>query len=244
MRILATSDLHGRRDWFQWILNVAPRFDAIAIAGDIIDQDSDPILQIAFIRRWVENVHKTGTRLLLTDGNHDMAIQPQWPRNEPSSKWADFVTRAQLEETWMHALAQEGADMVAGMTKVVTNGGQLLVTSLQYGREHESANETALQGAAKIRRALPVRWLVLHHEPPPGLLGHPAVSSPALGEWIERFQPDVVLVGHDHEAPARHGTCVEKFGITRVINAGQDSRRKHPACVELDMTSLRFLWRK
>jgi aspartate carbamoyltransferase catalytic subunit len=33
-------------------------------------------------------------------------------------------------------------------------------------------------------------------------------------------------------------------GLTRIINAGQDDRREHPTYVELDTTTMRFLWRK
>ena len=37
MKLLATSDLHNRHDWYAWLHNKAPQYDAVVIAGDLLD---------------------------------------------------------------------------------------------------------------------------------------------------------------------------------------------------------------
>jgi Icc-related predicted phosphoesterase len=37
MRLLLTADLHYRIHWFRWLIEQAPNFDLICIAGDLLD---------------------------------------------------------------------------------------------------------------------------------------------------------------------------------------------------------------
>jgi Icc-related predicted phosphoesterase len=37
MRLLLTADLHFRLHWFRWLIEQAPDFDLICIAGDLLD---------------------------------------------------------------------------------------------------------------------------------------------------------------------------------------------------------------
>jgi Icc-related predicted phosphoesterase len=37
MKLLLTADLHFRVDWFRWLLEQAPNYDLICIAGDLLD---------------------------------------------------------------------------------------------------------------------------------------------------------------------------------------------------------------
>ena len=37
MKLLLTADLHFRLHWFRWLIEQAPDFDLICIAGDLLD---------------------------------------------------------------------------------------------------------------------------------------------------------------------------------------------------------------
>ncbi len=240
MKLLVTSDLHGRRDWFAWLLLATKNHDALVIAGDLLDQNSDPLLQIGFLRVWVEEFSRTGKLLFLCDGNHDAFPAVAWPRETTPSRWTDFVVRAQVAEHWTMALLEEGADIVGGMTRLL-EGAQLIVTSL-FDQPDDSVALLLLQEGAALRRRARVPWIVLSHRPPPGLLASPSASSTALAAWIEEFQPNAIFTGHDHEAPARSGTCCEQIGLSKVFNVGNNSLGRRPHSLTIDMATMRFSW--
>jgi Icc-related predicted phosphoesterase len=242
MKILATADLHGNTSWYRWLLRRAPSVDAIIVAGDLLDMFSDPIPQIEALRRWVDAVTRTRTTLLLCAGNHDRESTPLvWPAPvEPDAR--AFADRARLAERWMDALLEEGATMVGGMTQSLDREPPILVTSLIYGSEHDQFNESLLAEAAASRRQNPSPWLVLHHQPPVGVLGDMHMGSATLRSWIERFRPTAVFTGHDHSSPFRADTACERIGPTRVFNAGHRSQAKRPCAVELDVATMRFSW--
>jgi Icc-related predicted phosphoesterase len=37
MKILLTADLHFRTEWFRWLVEQAPGYDLVCIAGDLLD---------------------------------------------------------------------------------------------------------------------------------------------------------------------------------------------------------------
>jgi Icc-related predicted phosphoesterase len=37
VKLLSTADLHFRIDWFRWLIEQAPRYDLVCIAGDLLD---------------------------------------------------------------------------------------------------------------------------------------------------------------------------------------------------------------
>src|ERR1700688_4690074 len=37
MKLLLTADLHFRIDWFRWLIEQAPNYDLVCIAGDLLD---------------------------------------------------------------------------------------------------------------------------------------------------------------------------------------------------------------
>jgi DNA repair exonuclease SbcCD nuclease subunit len=201
--------------------------------------DSDPLIQVAFLRQWIEKAHRAGKKILLCDGNHDSLAGVSWPTNQPPSAWSDFCSRAQIGEHWTNALLEEGASVVGGMTEVIA--GDLIVTSLRYATDESSA-VSLLEKGASLRRAQRLPWVLLHHEPPPGVLGHPALASPALAQWIHDYAPTAVFCGHDHHSPLRNETCFERIGLSRVFNVGHDASAKRPLTVTIDTTSMRFSW--
>ena len=37
MKLLLTADLHYRLHWFRWLIEQAPSYDLVCIAGDLLD---------------------------------------------------------------------------------------------------------------------------------------------------------------------------------------------------------------
>jgi uncharacterized protein len=72
MKLLHTTDLHFRCDWFDWIAAQAPRFDAVCISGDLLDmvgpQRKDFRTQIKWVRDWIR---RFPGKLFICSGNHD-----------------------------------------------------------------------------------------------------------------------------------------------------------------------------
>jgi len=86
-------------------------------------------------------------------------------------------------------------------------------------------------GKGTIEDDLRERWassneIVAIHAPPDGLgldlcVDGRKVGSRAIGRWVEREQPYMVLSGHLHESPWVSGKSVEEAGRTVVVQPGQ-----------------------
>jgi Icc-related predicted phosphoesterase len=40
MKLLLTADFHFRTDWFRWLMEQAPSYDLVCVAGDLLDMFS------------------------------------------------------------------------------------------------------------------------------------------------------------------------------------------------------------
>ena len=72
MRILAVSDLHFGLKQFDWVATQADAYDAIVIAGDLLDIAGhlDLDAQITVVEKYLHAM-AAKTRLLVCSGNHD-----------------------------------------------------------------------------------------------------------------------------------------------------------------------------
>ena len=251
MKILATSDLHGRRDWYGWILTQASKFDAVIIAGDLLDKFADDLYaQVAFLGQWIVQMKATQPHLFLVDGNHDHngQLASSGLLLKDGSQPNDFVREASLRECWMDELASRYGErcVAGGMVKRYPELDNMIVTSLPYEPQGEHDHEKLMQQGSILRRQMKLGpcWIVLHHEPPPGKLGAEENSSPALGQFIEEFQPRMVFCGHDHQAPFRSDTCCEQVGLTYVFNPGHDPDGKQPCHIVLETKTMKFTWNR
>lgn len=92
MKILSVGDIHNRASFRRWILDQAPRFDAVCLAGDLLDMfDTDE----AGLRRQAESTLKwlsafpSGTRVFAVTGNHDA-----WQDETPAYDQGAWLQRA------------------------------------------------------------------------------------------------------------------------------------------------------
>ena len=103
--------------------------------------------------------------------------------------------------------------------------------------------EATLEAAADRRGPGP--WVWIYHSPPEGPLawtGSRHYGDEAVSRWIERFEPDVVLCGHIHQAPfAPGGSWADRVGRTWLFNPGRQMGGV-PAFVDIDLTEGTAVW--
>jgi len=192
MRLLVLTDIHDRPPVMERILDEALPCDLILLGGDITDfgtvGDSD---------RLVDQVQRRGVPVLAVAGNCDSAEIEQ----RLVDRGISLFRRGECRE----GVGLQGLSAMPPWRKMYQFTEQELAEHLRDGHAR-------LAGAAK--------HVVLSHAPPYGcradrtyLMRH--VGSRALREFVDRYQPDLVLCGHIHEARG-----VDCIGSTQVVNCG------------------------
>ena len=90
------------------------------------------------------------------------------------------------------------------------------------------------------------KWVWIHHAPPDrspvSWTGKKFGGDDALIEWIKRFNPDIVLSGHIHNAPFYpDGSWVDRIGRTWVFNPGKQIGPR-PTFITLDLPPMTAQW--
>ena len=227
MRILLTSDLHYKLRQFDWLLNAAPDFDAVVIAGDHIDaQSSLPgAVQIAALSATFSALAQK-CRLFVCSGNHDLNA---WNgRGEKVANWLEPV---------------RGIGVAVDGETVAVDDTLFTVCPWWDGPYTRGDVERMLERAAVDRHAR--RWVWVYHAPPEGLLswtGKRHYGDAVLPELVKRFSPTAVLCGHIHEAPFKTGgSWIDRIGKTWLFNAGRQIGDV-PARVEIDLARQAARW--
>jgi len=227
VRILAVSDLHYRLRQLDWLLAAAPSFDAVTIAGDLLDIRSPVTLDVQAVAVTAALRALAGeTAVFAASGNHDLD-----GRDAAGEKAA----------RWMLPLPTWGVHADNSSTPL----GDDLVTVCPWwdGPHARAALDRVLAAAATRPRR---RWIWVHHAPPAGsplaFDGRRAWGDDVLSGWIARFAPDVVLTGHVHQAPfTPGGGWADRVGSTWVFNAGRQAGPV-PAHVTLDLEAGTAAW--
>lgn len=246
MKFLITSDLHGREDWYFWLLGQSSLYDALIVAGDLLDMSNEPTEQIAKLWNWTLMV-KQKTTLLVCDGNHDFNSRAfEWvdvPIFTGNPAWHHFAAAAQSAEHWMDVLTEDEVMIGSGVTAALPKLGGAIVTSLYDDNRSNHVNSGLWEEGAMLRRkSQGAAWFVLHHRPPKGLLGDAESASPDLEELIDEYQPRAVFCGHDHQSPFRKATCAEVFGLSAVFNPGWKQKTAIPCHILLDTRTMKYEW--
>ena len=114
MRLLLVADLHYTLPQFDWLVRVAPAFDVVVIAGDLLDISSTVPLnaQAVVVLRYLRLLHET-TTLVVGSGNHDLTGPDA--RGEQAALWlaeartgGEFVTFPDEEPAEGLAGAEQG----------------------------------------------------------------------------------------------------------------------------------------
>ena len=228
MRLLLVSDLHYSLPQLDWVVQVAPSFDLVVLAGDQLDIGSTVSLDVqsVVVLRYLSLLQAAG-RVAVCSGNHDLTGPDA--RGEQSALW--------LAEARAAGVPSDGDSFVVGDT---------LVTICPWwdGPLGRQALDARLAADA-VRR--PARWIWVYHWPPLGSptcwTGRRDYGDADLAAWIGRHQPDIVLTGHVHESPFKPaGAWADRIGSTWVFNAGRQMGPV-PAHIAIDLQAGSAAWR-
>lgn len=219
MKILHVADLHFRQQWFEWIAAHANQFDAVCIAGDLLNmwitRDVSLRAQTKWIRDWVRCAFKG--HLFVCSGNHD------WWTN-------DEITDTDASGGWLRKLRRN--DVTCDNHGAVVGGVFIFC--------HSYAARAPLP-APKSNQ-----WVLLHHEPPAGCEASLTGDSGAdLGSRHLREQisaaarpPRLILSGHVHRPKSWRGEIDRSI----VLNPTFDEEASFPNHVRIDFSSGLVTW--
>jgi len=227
MRLLLVSDLHYSLRQLDWVVQVAPSYDLVVMAGDHLDISSSVSLdaQSVVILQYL-SLLKTAGQVAASSGNHDLTGPDA--RGEQSALW--------LAEAHAAGVPTDGDSLLLGDT---------LITICPWWDGPEGrANLEAQLAAAAVQR--PARWIWVYHWPPLGSptcwTGRRHYGDADIGGWIERYRPDLVLCGHVHQPPFKpDGAWADRIGATWVFNPGNQIGPV-PAHIEIDFGAGRASW--
>ena len=225
--VLVTADLHYQRHWFEWLIREAPRFDAVFIAGDLLDMFiAEPrITQARQAQSWLRRLSEV-TKVAICSGNHDNAgHQITWDR-APVYEW--LAEQGQISNT-----------ITDGCTRLLDD---IIITTVPY---HCSRPQKAIwmDRGPSLRKSHPERkWIVLHHVPPPLRASSTDEENEALG-LIKTYRPDYFISGHIHDLPYQSGNSWRNsIGQTVVITPGQVLDATIPNHVVLELPGGEGRW--
>jgi Icc-related predicted phosphoesterase len=227
MRFLIASDLHYRLKQFDWLASRAAEFDAVILAGDLLDIGShlDLNLQISVISKCLQKI-ASQTRLLVCSGNHD--------GNEKNA--ADEFIAPWLQTLRSGQLHVDGDDV---------SFNSVVVTIFPWW-DGETTKAQVGEQIARASREEKDRWIWIYHAPPDNSptswTGKRHFGDAELNHWIDTYQPDFVISGHIHESPFRQdGNWSDRIGRTWVLNAGNHIGDM-PAHIMLDLEQQQATW--
>jgi Icc-related predicted phosphoesterase len=227
MRCLIVSDLHYSLPQFDWLLSAAPQFDLVIFAGDALDIGSavDFRAQIVVVKKYLALLAGL-TRVILCSGNHD--LDERNPEGEKIARWIGDVRAL--------GIACDGDSLTIGDTLFT-------VCPWWDGPLVKQRIDDQLREAAAARLQ---RWIWVHHAPPANSPtswgGKRFFGDVELLQWIQSYQPSMVISGHVHQSPfIPDGSWFDRLGGTWVFNSGLQPGRP-PVYIVLDIDSNTAFW--
>jgi Icc-related predicted phosphoesterase len=227
MRCLVVADLHYSLPQFDWLIGAAPQFDLVIFAGDALDVGSfvDFRAQIVVVKKYLSLLSGI-TRVILCSGNHD--LDERSPEGEKISRW--------VGEARELGITCDGDSFAIGDT---------LFTICPWwdGPRVKARIENQLLEAAAKRLK---RWVWVHHAPPANSPtswgGKRFFGDVELVQWIQRYQPAMVISGHVHQSPfIPDGSWFDRLGTPGVYNPGLPPGRP-PVHIVLDIDEGTAFW--
>lgn len=227
MRCLVVADLHYALPQFDWLLAAAHQFELIIFAGDALDIGSavDYRAQIVVVKKYLMLLSGI-TRVILCSGNHD--LDERSAEGEKISRW--------IGEARELGITCDGESVKISDTYFTVCpwwDGPIV---------KERLNRQLRDDAAKQ----PACWVWVHHAPPASSPvswgGKRSFGDVELTQWIQRYQPSMVISGHVHQSPfVTDGSWFDRLGGTWVFNTGRQPGRP-PTYIVLDLGSGAAFW--
>jgi Icc-related predicted phosphoesterase len=205
VRLLTVSDLHQRRDLYALLASAVQehRPDIVAIIGDFLDVpgtggDQIPVPACARALADLET-----PEIVLVRGNHE------------TSNFIEFAESFSTSGRAMVALHGEahsrGPLVIIGFPCLLGDDFGFTLDKSPIPPHPSVWLPRLMKARGPACRAI---WLA--HEPVTGIFG-----SSELREMVDRFQPMLVVHGHDHQSPIRSGRWHQRIGQTEIVNVGQ-----------------------
>jgi predicted MPP superfamily phosphohydrolase len=205
MKLLLTADLHFRLHWFRWLIEQAPDFDLVCIAGDLLDMfKSETRLEQAREIRSLIRLLADVVPVAVCSGNHDNA--GRLVSHDRASVYG-----------WFIELGAHPNIITDGSTRKLE---KLIVTTTPY-RCSRQEKSIWLDRGSTIRRQSGIPWIVLHHVPAKTGSGVSGEESEAA-EVLATYRPDYFVSGHNHAFPYTLGqSWNQKMADSRLLVPGQ-----------------------
>lgn len=156
---------------------IRERIDAVAFAGDVVEQDDDFFEAYAELRRAAERLTEAGIDVVGVAGNHDVQVLPQLAREVPGFRLLG------AEGDW------EAIDLVGA------DGTEVRLFGWSFPRPR--VTESPLAGAAFERGARPALGLLHCDRDQPG-----SYHAPVTAREFAATGLDAWLLGHIHKPDA------------------------------------------
>jgi len=206
VKILLVADLHYTLKQYDWLLGEAGHYDAVVIAGDLLDIRAVAAAdaQILVVRTYLEALAEQ-VPVIVCSGNHDL----------------DRVAAGERVAGWLGGF--EGLRL--GADGAALAFGEVLISALPWWDGpilREAVAAQLARDAARRRRV----WVWAHHAPPADSPvawgGRRHYGDADLRALIDRHAPDIVCSGHVHNAPfVPDGAWADRIGATWCFNMGR-----------------------
>jgi len=214
MKILTVTDLHQSKALYDQLV-AAVRIhqpDVVALVGDFIDMANDRHLPLTKAECAVRLSNLPCREVLLLSGNHE------------GRDWPVFAAAWQKTGRPLRSLYAEAFTLGP---MVIIGFPCLMADEVHFVEGRESAPRDVGRWLAPIAKnyGAASRFLWLMHEPPIGTslskdTGVLAGNIPWTAA-IERYSPQIVVFGHDHETPIKRNRWHEPLRQTQCVNLGQ-----------------------
>ncbi len=195
MKILAAGDFHGDRIKAKKLADLAEKenVDLIILNGDIVEEEN--------VEGIVGHFASKNKRLLLIPGNHE------------TNATMDFLAKVyNAKNLHMSFVNYDGIGIVG------VGGANVGLTQL----DDEEFFNSIKKGVYYTKNSKTKIWVTHIHPADTKMerFSNFVTGSSGLKQAIDKFQPDLVICGHVHEAEG----IEEKIGKTTVLNVGRNGK--------------------
>ena len=213
MILLAMSDLHGRQDLFDAIVEHAAGADVVVLAGDLLERRRGDVSVRDGQRECGEILTKTlqglACPVLFVMGNDDMVV---W--HPPGDQFHDLHGRRIELGGWGFVGYQYSLPFMGGI--------------------HERGEEEIAMDLRQLAGQVDQRTVLVTHSPAYGVLDQTSsgyrAGSPSLAALIAERRPCVHIHGHIHSQFGREGSSfnVARGAVRIDVLTGQSEVRVDP----------------